>query len=331
MQKTMEKKNEDVKLRKWQPDRPASAGATAYHDAVSNAPYYLESLEKLNSIVSKKVKEGEIVVDFGAGTGVSAMQLMKRLKSNVKVWLVDNSPAWLGKAYEIFNRNPNVECYLLKKNDNKYATLGETIGEQIVDHVVSANTVHLIPNIEYTFKGINSALKPQGTFTFQSGNIMRSGRKKGVLMIDDTVKRVHDIAIEMIQTDKKYENYRKTVNERIKSEDIQRKFVFPDPRPLEYYINSLKTAYFKYTKSYNKLLRIKYQDWMNFLKVKRLQAGILPELGGISPTPEEEKDRDELITMSAGKLFKELESQNPMSDSKSFTVELVYVTARKQI
>lgn len=327
----MGKKCQIFQVNPWHPDKPISKGATAYHNAVANAHYYLESLDKLTKIVSQKIKDGDIVVDFGAGTGVSALQLVKRLRANVKLWLVDNSPAWLGKAYEIFNRNPNVECFLLKKNDSTYATLGETIGEEVADHVVSANTVHLIPNLEYTFKGINSALKPRGTFTFQSGNIIRKGRKKGVLMVDDTVKRVHDIAIERIHTDKRYEKYRKIINERIKIENGQRRIVFPEPRPLEYYLNSLKAAYFKYTKPYYKLLRIKYKDWMNFLKVKRLQAGILPELGDINPTPEEEKDRDDLITMSAAQLFKELENKNPMSDSKSFTVELIYVTATKQI
>ena len=315
----------------WHPDKPISVGATAYHNAVANARYYLESLDKLTKIVSQKIKDGDVVVDFGAGTGVSALQLAKRIKANFKLWLVDNSPAWLGKAYEIFNRNPNVECFLLKKNDGDYATLDETIGEEVADHVVSANTVHLIPNLDYTFKGINLALKPHGTFTFQSGNIIRKGRKKGVLMIDDTIRRVHDIAIELIQTDKRYESYRKMINGKIEIEKAQRKSVFPEPRPLENYLNALKTAYFKCTKSYYKLFRIKYNDWMNFLKVKRLQAGIFPELGGLNPTPEEEKDRDNLITMSAAQLFKELETKNPMSDNKSFTVECVYVTATKLI
>ena len=320
-----------TQINPWHPDKPISKGATAYHNAVVNAPYYSECLDKLMKIASQRIKKGDIVVDFGAGTGVSALRLMKHLKANVKLWLVDNSPAWLGKAYEIFNRNPNVECFLLKKNDNNYATLGETIGEEIADHVISANTVHLIPNLERTFKGINSALKPHGTFTFQSANIIRDGRKKGVLLVDDTIKRVHDIAIKKIQTDKRYENYRKVINDRIEIENEQRKLVFPEPRPLEFYLNTLKTAYFKYSKSYYKLIRIKYNDWMNFLKVKRLQAGILPEVGGINPTPEEEKDRDDLITISAAQLFKELETKNPMSDNKSFTVELICIAATKQI
>lgn len=332
MEKLLDK-NESLQLKPWYPDKPVSKGASAYHDAVSNASYYLESLDKLMKIVSKKIKKGDIVVDFGAGTGVSAMQLLRRLKANFKVWLVDNSPAWLGKAYEVLGKNQNVEYFLLEKTGNNpkniYATLGETVGEEAVDHVISANTVHLIPDLEYTFRGINSALKPNGTFTFQSGNIIRNNRKKGILMIDDTVKRVHDIAIDIVKTDIQYMNYKKVIDERIETTNKQRKTVFPEPRPLEYYLKMLKEAYFKYTESYYKLFKIKYEDWMDFLRVKRLQAGILPEIGGIDPSPDEEKDRDDLITTSAKKLFEELKNNNPMSDDESFTVELIYVAAIK--
>ena len=75
--------------------------------------------------------------------------------------------------------------------------------------------------------------------------------------------------------------------------------------------------------------RLKYSDWINFLRIKRLQAGILPEVGGKEPTPEQEKDRDTLIIMSAKKLFKELEKFNPFADDKSYLGEWVFVSASK--
>ena len=319
-----------AQLKQWQPDRPVSRGATAYHDAVVNASYYLENLNEMIKIVEQKIRDGDIVVDFGAGTGVSALYLLKNLKANFKLWLVDNSAAWLGKAYEIFSSNPNVKCFLLEKINNRYATLVETVGESRVDHVLSSNTVHLIPNLEDTFKGINASLKPKGTFTFQSGNMIRDGRENGILMVDDTIKRVHDIALEIIRTDKKFAKYKKELDKRIENEDAQRKFVFPDPKPIEIYLNALKVTGFEYEKPYYKLIRIAYKDWLDFLRVKRLQAGILPEVGGKEPLPEEEQDRDELITMASNQLFEELEIQNPFADDKCFTVEWVYVTAVKK-
>ena len=324
------KSNVTMQISSWHPDKPTSKGAIAYHNAVANAPYYIEGLDELREIVYQNIKSGDIIVDFGSGTGSSALHLLKHIKVFIKLWLVDNSPAWLGKAYEVFSNNPNVGCFLLEKINGRYATLAETIGEGVVDHVISAHTVHLISNLEDTFKGINAALKPQGSFTFQSGNMIRDSREDGVLMIDDTIKRVHDIALEIVSKDKKFEKYRRGIDKCMENETKQRKIVFPDPRPLEHYLSALKTASFKYKEPYHKLIRIPYKDWMDFLKVKRLQAGILPEIGGKEPSPEEEKDRDELITISANQLFRELETQNPMSDERCFTVEFIYVKAIKE-
>ena len=311
-------------IKPWHPEKPTSKGATAYHDAVVNAPYYIENLDEMVDLVRPLIKDNDIVVDFGAGTGVSAMRLINKLKANFKILLVDNSAAWLGKAYEILSRNSNVQFYLLEKNNERYATLSETIGLEVADHVICANTVHLIPDLKEAFEGINSALKPKGTFTFQSGNIMRHGRKEGILMVDDTVKRVHDIALDIVRNDKRFSKYLGELDRHIELESSQRKFVFPDPRPEEFYLNSLKSSGFVIQKSHYKLIRIAYRDWLDFLRVKRLQAGILPEIGGKDPGPEEEKDRDDLITMAANGLFAELEKDNPMADDKSFTVEWVY-------
>ena len=61
----------------WKPDRPISRGATAYHDAVVNASYYIESLHELVKIVCQKIRKNEAVVDFGSGTGGSALYLLK--------------------------------------------------------------------------------------------------------------------------------------------------------------------------------------------------------------------------------------------------------------
>ena len=312
----------------WKPDRPTSKGATAYHDAVSNAEYYVAILDELMKIAAPKIKNNDIVVDFGAGTGVSALRLLEFMKANAKLWLVDNSPAWLGKAYDVIP-NKNVSCFLLEKTPDGYASLSDTVGVGIVDHVISANTVHLVPGIDEVFAGISESLKVGGYFFFQSGNITRHNRPDGALMVDNSVKRVHDIALQIVRTDARFAAYRKDLDERISMNESQRKFVFPEPRPIEFYLESLKKAGFEYQNPDFKLFKVKYADWLNFLRVRRLQAGILPEIGGHDPTPQEESDRDALITMATNMLFKELRETNKLADKESFTIEVVYVTARK--
>ena len=315
----------------WKPNRPVSRGAAAYHDAVSNADYYITILDELMKILGPKIKENEIVVDFGAGTGVSALHLLKHLKVEINLWLVDNSAAWLGKAYEVLGSKQNVKCFLLEKKGKGYATLSETIGSKVADHVISANTVHLIPDIEETFKGIAQVLKDNGTFTFQSGNITRNKRPEGALMVDDTVRRVHNIAIEIVKNDNRFSAYKKDIDQSIKANEPQRKFVFPDPRTINVYLSALKRAGFKHQEPHYKLFKVKYSDWLNFLRVRRLQAGILPEIGGNEPSQKEEADRDQIITIATNDLFKELQSENPLADEHGFTIEVVYVNATKQI
>jgi len=313
----------------WKPDRPASKGATAYHDAVSKAEYYIAILDELMKIAASKIKNNDIVVDFGAGTGVSALRLLEFMKANVKLWLVDNSPAWLGKAHDVLASKKNVSCFLLEKNQDRYASLSDTVGVGIVDHVISANTVHLVPGIDEVFAGISETLKVGGYFFFQSGNITRHNRPDGALMVDDSVKRVHKIALDIVRKDARFASYRKDLDERINMNESQRKFVFPKPRLIEFYLESLKKAGFEYQEPDFKLFKVKYADWLNFLRVRRLQAGILPEIGGHEPTPQEESDRDALITMATNMLFKELRETNELADKESFTIEIVYVTARK--
>ena len=313
----------------WKPDRPISRGATAFHNAVIDASWNHECLDELINMTKKNVHDNDVLVDFGAGTGTSAIRILENIKAKIKLWLVDNSPAWLGKAYGFLSDNPNVSFFVLEKKDKRYATLSETIGKSSVDQVMSANTVHLIPNLKETFKGIAEALKYNGTFIFNTGNIIRKGRKEGILMLDSTVYRVHDIAIDIIRKNPQFKNYRENLDKLIEAYTPLRKFIFPDPRPIQDYLKALKEAGFKYTKPIYKCFRLKYSDWINFLRIKRLQVGILPEVGGKDPSPQEESDRDTLIIMSAKKLFKELEKLNPFADDKSYLGEWTYVSAKK--
>ena len=317
-------------IKPWRPDKPVSKGATAFHEAVVNSSWINDILIELSRIAAKNIKNGDIVVDFGAGTGTSAMLLLKNLKKNIKLWLVDNSPSWLGKAYDLLKDRDNVEFFILEKKDTGYATLSDTVGNQSVDHVISANTLHLIPDIDGVLAGVSDALKKKGSFIFQTGNFMRSDRPKGALMIDDTVKIVHDIAIDIVRTDSKFAFYREGLDYRIKTEGPQRKIIFPEPRPVETYLKALKKAGFEHQQPVYIPVKVRYDDWLNFLRVKRLQAGILPEIGGKQPSLKEEDDRDFLITQGALKLFKNLQENNPLANDECFLIDVLYLKSFKK-
>ncbi len=313
----------------WSPDRPTSQGATAYHNAVVHASWHKDNINGLIEIVKEKIKPNDVVIDFGAGTGASTVYLLKSLKPTYSVILMDNSASWLGKAYEILHNHKNVTFYMLGKKDDGFMTPDDVLGKNAVDHVISANTVHLIPHIEDTFKGIYAVLKRGGSFSFQSGNILRKDKQDGVLMIDDTVKEIHDLALDIIRKDKTFKQYKQNLDARITAQAGQRKVVFPDPRLVEYYVKILKSVGFKNVTVTYKKIKVKYNDWMNFVRVRRLQAGILPEVGGKDATPREEQDRDTLITKAANQLFKKLKTQNPLANDQSFIAEWVYVQTEK--
>jgi len=313
----------------WKPDRPTSRGATAFHNAVVNASWLHNCVDQLMKYVGPKIKEKDIVVDFGAGTGTSSTRILKKYKDKINLWLVDNSPAWLGKAYEYLHSRPNVDFFVLEKKNAHYSTLSETVGKESVNEVLSSNTVHLIPNLKDTFKGIFDSLKPNGVFIFNSGNIEREGKPKGALMLDSTVYRVHDIAIDLIKKLPQFKQYREGLDKRIKEFLPQRKFIFPYPRDIKEYVDAVKASGFKQVKTYYSCFKLKYSDYLKFLRVKRLQAGMLPEVGGNEPTPTEIEDRDELITKASLQLFDELNDNNPLADDKTWQCEWAYVEGIK--
>jgi hypothetical protein len=187
----------------------------------------------------------------------------------------------------------------------------------------------LIPDIGTTFKGIGEALKPKGMFTFQSCNIDSNDRNPDVLMIDDTVARVHDLALEIVRKESAFASYRQGLDERIAEQEQQRKLVFPQPRQLDFYLQKIKDAGFSLVDVKKVQTRFPYKDWMNFLRVKRLQAGILPEIGGVEPTIKEIHDRDELIRRAATQLFEELRANNKQADDIGFFAWNVHVIAQK--
>ena len=146
----------------WKPNRPTSRGATEFHDAVIDASWNHQCGDKLINIAVPNIHEKDTVVDVGCCTENSSIRILEKLKIDIRLWRVDNSPAWLGKAYEILSSRPNISFFLLEKKDKRYATLSETIGKGSVDHVISANTVTLIPNLKEAFRGIAEALTSKG-------------------------------------------------------------------------------------------------------------------------------------------------------------------------
>ncbi len=316
-------------MKDWFPIQPVSKGAAAYHKAVIHASWHVKNINELIRIIKPKIESDDVVVDFGAGTGASAVYFLQAFKSMCRFVLVDNSPSWLAKAYKLLHRRKNVSFLLLEKKKARYAFLDELVGKGKVNHVVSANTVHLIPNIDETFASIHRSLKRGGTFTFQSGNILSTKREPNVLMIEDSIDQIHDLGIDIVRHDETYTRYRKNLANKIREARAQRRFVFPNPRPIGFYVRALKNAGFGKPMITITHIQVTYKDWLAFVRVRRLQAGILPEVGGKNPSVREEKDRDRIIAVAAHAFFIHLQKENTLATRKSFIAQWIYVQAQK--
>lgn len=104
----------------------------------------------------KEFGDNSIIVDLGAGTGVSSMALIEAGAKNLT--LVDPSRPMLEEAES--KLDDKVE-YLCASAENFYANY-----EGNVDAVYAFNSIHLFQNIAEALAGIACALKENGVFIF---------------------------------------------------------------------------------------------------------------------------------------------------------------------
>jgi SAM-dependent methyltransferase len=313
----------------WQPQRVPSLGATAYHDATGQAKWCLATTDSLVELGIPYIHEGDTVVDFGAGTGITAQRILDSVSVPFSLVLVDNSESWLGKAHEVLSPYANVSFALLRKTGKGFQSLDEVMGRDAVQHIFSANTVHLIEDIQAVFSGMYACLTPQGRFIFQSGNIFRHDRPDGLLMIDDTIHEIHTSALDILRQTDEFIQYREGLDERIAKEASQRVCIFPRVRNIKVYKDALEKCGFHSIDVRFETVRVSYKEWLNFCTIKRIQAGILPEIGGRDATPQQERDRDTVIRLACKKYFESLAKNNSHADTESFAAEWVYVRAIK--
>ena len=73
--------------------------------------WHRDATEPLIDLAINEIKNGDIIVDYGSGTGGSAIELVKRLDSlgiDFKLILVDPLESWFSNAYNLLNDRPNI-------------------------------------------------------------------------------------------------------------------------------------------------------------------------------------------------------------------------------
>ena len=109
--------------------------------------------------------------------------------------------------------------------------------------------------------------QPGARARINSGNIRNPRAREGEWIIDDTVYRVHEAAVEIVRSDDRYSAYRPVLDDdaRLQSYLDYRDRVFLAPRPLAYYTDALGAAGFEIAEVTERTISARVDEWYEFL------------------------------------------------------------------
>ncbi len=150
------------------PAVPCCTGEDSAHKISREIGYSEEELKSIpegtdlglgcgNPVALASLKEGEIVLDLGSGTGLDCFLAAKKVGSSGKVIGVDMTPEMIERARENAEKGnyENVE-FRLGEIENLPAA------DNSVDVVISNCVINLVPNKAKVFKEAFRVLKPSG-------------------------------------------------------------------------------------------------------------------------------------------------------------------------
>ena len=172
-----------------------------YHDGLVEHPtsWHGDSVAHLIDLAVPHIHDGALVVDYGTGTGGSAIELLKVLDArgiSINLILIDPLVSWFYKAREILGERHNIHFELsITEDENgnmRFKTMQEMLGEQKVDVIISASTLHLVPEKALPDLGAQfaSSLKPDGIFVWNSGDIESSLCPADAALLHDPYRMV---------------------------------------------------------------------------------------------------------------------------------------------
>jgi len=285
------------------------------YDTVENHGWY-SNLDQTVEQVGDYVRRGDILVDYSGGTGILAKRLLDRLGSKeAGIVIVDSSPKFLRLALEKFRDEPRMAFRRIRflKDEKRLERVDEVLGrgllERGVDAVISTNAIHLYFDLAETLRAWRSVLRPSGRVFIQSGNIRNPELPDEEWIIDETVEVIHRQAMEIVQSDEDFARYRSALedSEHMSAHDTLRRKYFLPVKPLEHYLEALRSEGFELTAVCHRRIPARISEWFEFLSV--YHEGVLGWVGGAEkvtgvPTPEDVvKDRLVLMERSMDQVF----------------------------
>ena len=314
----------------WEPDGLSEseiADGEAYHRALYHngdldrpAGWHIDSVSKLISLAVPHIEEGSIVVDYGSGTGGSAIELLKILDERgvrVELILIDPLQSWFGKAREILEHRDDVhlELSLERGEDGKtrFRQLDEILSGRKADVIISSSTLHLIPEkkIRSLTGEFHQSLSEGGVFVWDSGDIECDFRPGNSARLHDPYRAVREI---LRGDEGRVEILEKMGDGVAETEERRLDKIFPIPYSLDVIIEALIEAGFEGEVT-DEVIDFSREDAERFILVPRLAEIAAPLLEG--------NTRESAIKEALNIAFSEMEDGG-LADEEYYRSHWVY-------
>ena len=269
----------------WEPSGLSESEAEdgeAYHRALyrggdTNKPvnWHKNSVEKLIQIAKPYISEGALVVDYGSGTGGSAIELFKSLDERglkIELILIDPLVSWFSKARDILGNRDDVHFELSTERDSNGRTsfrrLQDILDGRKADVIISSSTLHLIPakTIGDLAMQFASSLKEGGAFVWDSGDLESELRPGSSALLHDPYRAVR----ELLRNDEvRTERLAEIADGEKERHERRLDRIFPTPLSIEVILEALREAGFS-SEIHDKVVSFSKEDAESFALVPRL-------------------------------------------------------------
>lgn len=297
-------------------DEPLEDLALKY-DSVENHGWY-SNLDPSVDQIGEYARRGDVLVDYSGGTGILAKRLLDRLGDReVGIVIVDSSPKFLRLALEKFRHEDRMAFRHLqydreaRRLDSIDEALGPEMCERGVDGIISTNAIHLYFNLAETLEAWRRVIRPSGRVFIQSGNIGNPELPDDQWIIDETVEVIHREALKIVAEDEAFSGYHQRAQDSdfMGAHDALRHKYFLPVRPLESYLDALRSAGFEVQAVRHRRIPARVTEWYDFLSV--YHEGVLGWVGGAekvvgtAAAPEVIADRLDLMRRAMDRVFRD--------------------------
>ena len=241
--------------------------------------WHRDSIAKLVQTAASRISDGDTVLDYGAGTGGSAIELLKVLDSKgiqITLVLVDPLPSWFSKAWELLHHRSDVEFRLSFDYDSelgkkRFFTATELLNGRQANLILTSSTMHLIPSktIPSLIEEIHAVLIPGGWFIWDSGDIDVPTRPASSCLLHDPYRSVHAKAVASAE----HQVALSSLDDQLQAQRILHKTgrIFPTPPTAEIITDAIDAVGFQ--SEYSTLeVSMADEDALRFILVPRLAA-----------------------------------------------------------